>query len=88
MLKKNFIRFNKFEYAISILIIKKFEKNLRICVDYKIFNPLIIKNRNASFLIRKILTKLCAIKIYKKFVIIIVFNEIKMKIENKIKSFF
>ena len=88
MLKKNFIRFNKFDYAIFVLIIKKFENDLRMCVNYRIFNALIIKNRNASFLIRKILTKLCAIKIYSKFDIIVVFNEVKMKKENEKKSFF
>ena len=53
MLKKDFIRFNNFDCAIFVLIIKKFEKKLRICVDYKIFNVLIIKNNNILFLIKK-----------------------------------
>ena len=79
MLKKNFIRFSKFDYAILVLIVKKLEENLRMCMNYKIFNALIIKNRNVFSLIKKILTRLCAIKIYSKFDIIVVFNEIKMK---------
>ena len=79
MLNKNFIKLNFFEYAISILIIKKFENDLRMCVDYKIFNILIIKNKNAFSLIKKILTKLCSIKIYNKFDIIIAFNEIRIQ---------
>ena len=88
MLKENFIRFNKFDYAIFVLIIKKFENDLRMCINYKIFNALIIKNRNVSFLIRKTLTKLCAIKIYNKFDIIVVFNEIKIKKKQKKNRFF
>ena len=88
MLKKDFIRFNNFDYAIFVLIIKKFEENLRIYVDYKAFNALIIKNRNASLLIKETLTRLCAIKIYNKFDIIATFNEIKMKIENEKKIVF
>ena len=78
MLEKDFIRFNKFDYAIFVLIIKKFEENLRICVDYKILNALIIKNRNAFFLTREILTRLCAVRIYSKFDIIVAFNKVKM----------
>ena len=88
MLNKKFIRFNHFEYVVSIFIVKKFEKKLRICVNYRIFNVLIIKNRNVSFLIRDILTKLCNVKIYNKFDIIVVFNEIKMRSRNEKKTIF
>ena len=88
MLNKNFIKSNFFEYATSILIIKKFENDLRMCVDYKIFNILTIKNKNAFSLIKKTLTKLCSIKIYNKFDIIIVFNEIRIKEKNEKKNIF
>ena len=49
MLKKNFIPFNFFRYAIFVLIMKKFEKFFRICVNYRTLNALIIKNRNCFF---------------------------------------
>ena len=49
MLTKNFIRSNFSRYAISILIIKKFDENFRICVDYRTLNALTIKNRNCFF---------------------------------------
>ena len=88
MLKKMFIRFNKIDYTIFVLIIKKFEKNLRMCVNYKNFNALIIKYRNAFLLIKKFLTKLYAFNIYSKFDIIIVFNKIKMKKKMKKKIVF
>lgn len=79
MLKKSFIRKSIFQYATSIFIMKKSKKKLKICVDYKTLNVLTIKNRNASSLIKKTLIKLCSIKIYNKFDIIVVFNEIRMK---------
>ena len=88
MLNKEFIRFSHFEYAVSILIVKKSEGKLRICVDYKALNALIIKNRNASFLIRDILARLCSVKIYSKFDIIAAFNEVRMRSGNEKKTAF
>ena len=55
---------------------KKFDKKLRFYIDYKIFNIFIILNQNVLLLIKKILIKFYAIKIYNKFNIIIAFNEI------------
>ena len=88
MLKKKYIKFNSLSYAAFILIVKKFNKKFRICVDYRIFNIFIILNRNASSLIKKTLTKLCIIKIYNKFDIIIIFNKIKIKKNYKKKIIF
>ena len=88
MLEKEFIRSNNFEYVVSIFIVKKLEKKLRVCVDYRTLNVLIIKNRNASFLIRDTLIRLCKIKIYNKFDIITTFNEIRMKKRNEKKIVF
>lgn len=50
-----------------------------MCVDYRALNALTLKNRNAPPLIREILARLCAAKIYSKFDIIAAFNEIRMK---------
>ena len=40
---KEFIRFNFFEYSFFVLFVKKFEKNLRFCVDYRKLNVIIKK---------------------------------------------
>ena len=88
MFNKKYIKLNIFLYAILILIIKKFNNDLRICIDYRVFNKLIIKNRNALFLIREILIKFYIFKIYNKFNIIITFNKIKIKKNNKKKIAF
>ena len=62
MLKKDYIRLNIFLYITLILIVKKFDDDLRICVNYRALNALIIRNQNAFSLIRNILTKLYMIK--------------------------
>ena len=71
-----------------MLIIKKFKKKIKVCVNYKVLNILIIKNCNAFSLIKEILTRLNLIKIYNKFDIIVVFNKIKIKKDDKHKITF
>ena len=58
---------------------KKSNEKLRFYINYKIFNIFIILNRNVSLLIKKNFIKFYAIKIYNKFDIIIIFNEIRIK---------
>ena len=44
MFNKKYIKLNIFLYAILILIIKKFNGDLYIYINYRVFNKLIIKN--------------------------------------------
>ena len=88
MRRKEFIRYNFSFYVTSIFIVKKSNENLRICVDYRVFNNVIIKNRNASSLLKDILVRLYQIKIYSKFDIIAVFNEVCMKLDHEKKIVF
>ena len=44
MLNKDCIRLNIFLYIILVLIVKKFDNNLRIYVNYRALNALIIRN--------------------------------------------
>ena len=88
MLRKKFIKKSISHYAASMLIIKKSKKNFKICVDYKTLNALTVKNRNASSLIKKILTRLNSIKIYNKFDIVVVFNEVRIKKNDEHKTIF
>lgn len=62
MLGKGYIRSSTSPYATPVLIIKKPDDGLRICVDYRALNALTIRNRNAPPLIRDTLTKLYMIK--------------------------
>ena len=68
-------------------MIKKFNKEFKFYINYRVFNVFIIFNRNASFLIKDILSKFYIIRIYNKFDIIIIFNEIRVKKNYKKKSF-
>jgi len=61
---------------------------LRVCVNYKDFNTLTIKNCNILSLIKEILQQLYKIKYYNKFNIIVVFNEIQIRFNNKYKIVF
>ena len=88
MMSKDFIRRNHAHYVASILIVKKFDERLRVCVNYRALNALIIKNKNASSLIRDTLTRLCSIKIYIKFDIIAIFNEIRIREDDQEKIVF
>ena len=88
MLGKSYIRSSISLYAAPILIIKKLDKGLRLCVDYRALNVFIIPNRNASLLIKETLAKLYAAKIYSKFDIIAAFNEIRVKKNYKKKTVF
>ena len=71
-----------------MLIIKKLDDNLRIYIDYRALNALTIKNRNTSLLIRETLAKLYTVKIFSKFDIIIAFNKIRIKKDEKKKTAF
>ena len=88
MLKKNFIRSSFFRFAVFVLIIKKFEKGLRVCINYRSLNALIIKNRNCPSLIRETLARLCAAKYYIKLDVIAAFNEIRIRKGDEKKTAF
>ena len=88
MMSKNFIRRSHARYVASILIVKKSNERFRVCVDYRALNALIVKNRNASSLIRDTLTRLCSVKIYIKFDIIATFNEIRVRESDQRKTIF
>jgi len=61
---------------------------LRVCVNYRGFDALTIKNRNTLSLIQEILQRLCKIKYYNKFDIIAIFNEIRMRFDDEHKIVF
>lgn len=85
---KGYIRPSTFPYTVSILIVKKSDGGLRLCVDYRALNAFIIPNRNAPPLIKETLFRLCATRIYSKFDIISAFNEIRVKEGHEEKTAF
>ena len=85
---KEFIKFSSLFYAAPVLVVKKFKGELKIYIDYRVFNTLTIKNRNVFLLIREILSRLCKIKYYSKFDVIAAFNKIRIKKRDKKRSSF
>ena len=67
---------------------KKSNKGLRIYMNYRALNALIVFNKNTLLLIKKILIKLYAIKLYSKFDIIVAFNKIRIRRDDEHKTIF
>ena len=88
ILDKKYIRLSISLYAIFILIVKKPNENLRVYVNYRAFNALIILNRNVLLFIKEILAKLYAARIYSKFNIIAIFNKIRIRRDYEYKTTF
>ena len=77
-LSKEFIKFSQFDCSFSVLFVKKFEKELRFCVDYRRLNAITKKNRYSMSLITKILNRLCKAKYYIKIDIMVAFNRLRI----------
>ena len=77
-LVKKFIRSNYSLIVSFILFIRKFNEDLRLCVNYRILNAIIIKNRYLLFLIQKTLSRIYKIEIFITFNIIVIFNKLRM----------
>jgi hypothetical protein len=87
-MKKNFIiEFVSFA-KVFILFVKKMNDKLRLCVNYKKLNEIIIKNRYSLFFINENLNKLFEIKIFIKLNVKDVFHRIKIRKENEWKTTF
>ena len=86
-LAKGFIRASSFPTATPILFVKKPRGNFPLCVNYKTFNAITVKNKYPLFLIQEILNLLVKIKYFTILNIVVVFNKIKM-VEKKWKTVF
>src|SRR6266498_5375570 len=84
--EKGYIRPSTSPYTTPVLVVKKPDEGLKIYIDYRALNALIIKNRNTPPLIRKTLARLSKTKIYSKFDIITAFNEIRIRKKDKKKT--
>ena len=80
---KNFITFNKILYFSSMLFAMKVNEDLRFCIDYRKFNVMTKRNRYLLFLIKKIIEKIIECKHFIKLNIIVVFNKLRMHLDNE-----
>jgi hypothetical protein len=87
-MKKNFIiEFVSFA-KVLILFVKKTNDKLRLCVNYKELNEIIIKNRYSLFFINENLNRLFETRIFIKLNVRDVFHRIRIRKENEWKTTF
>ena len=87
-LKNDFIKSFIFATKISILFVKKKNENLRLCVNYKNLNLLIIKNKYFLSLIDENFDRFSKIRIYTNFDIIAIYNKFRIKKNDEWKTTF
>ena len=78
LLDKNFIYINNFLIAISVLFIKKLNRELYFYINYRALNILIRKDRYLLLLIKKTFNSFSEIKWFIKLNIIITFYKIRI----------
>jgi hypothetical protein len=82
-LKNKFIIFSKSICATSILFIKKKTNDLRLCVDNREFNAIIVKNRYFFSFINETLNYIIDVKYFIKLDIIATYNKLRIKKKNE-----
>ena len=87
-LVKKFIRLNYSFVVLFVFFIRKLNEDLHLCVNYRIFNVIIIKNRYSLSLIQETISRIYKIEIFIIFNIIIVFNKLRMIKGGKWKTVF
>ncbi len=85
---KEFIRESQSSAEYSILFVSKLNESLRLCVDYKALNNIMIKNSYLLSLIAKLQNRLQSAQWFMKFNILETFNWIWIKEEDEWKIIF
>jgi hypothetical protein len=78
-LKNEFIIFSKSTCAAFILFIKKKIDDLRLCVDYRELNAIIVKNRYFLSFINETFDRIVNVKYFIKLDIIAAYNKLRIK---------
>ncbi len=87
-MKKNFITEFVSSAKTLIFFVKKTNDKLRLCVNYRELNEIIIKNRYSLFFINENLNRLFETKIFIKLNVRDVFHRIRVRKENEWKTTF
>jgi len=82
-LVKNWIKYLVSSTSVSILFVLKLNSELRLCVNYRNLNAIIIKNRYLLLLIIKTLNRLCETKRFIVLNLKNVYYRIRIKPNNK-----
>jgi hypothetical protein len=80
---KEFIVSSFSSTKISILFVKKSKNDLKLCVNYKELNAIMIKNRYSIFLMNQLLNRFSDVKRFTKLNIQTTYNFIRIKKKNE-----
>ena len=83
VLKKNWIRFFNESIEAFVLFIKKFDDSLRLCVDYRKFNEIIIKNKYLLLFLSKMLKRFAKARKFIKINIYNAYHRIRIRKNDK-----
>jgi hypothetical protein len=78
-LRKKFIRLSLLFAASPVLFVKKADKGLRFCIDYRKLNNISVKDRYPLPLIKEFLNDLKKMRYFTKIDIVFAFNNIRIK---------
>ena len=81
--QKNWIRYSIFSAKASIFFMSKKNNELRLYVDYRDLNTIIIKNRYFFSLIFETLNRLCELKIFIKLNLKNVYYRLRIKVDDE-----
>ncbi len=87
-MQKKFIKESQSSAKYSILFISKLNESLRLCVNYRALNNIMIKNSYSLSLIAELQNRLQSVQWFTKFNILKAFNWIQIKEENEWKTVF
>ncbi len=85
---KEFIKESQLSAEYSILFILKLNESLKLCINYRVLNNIMIKNSYSLLLIAKLQNKLQSAQWFMKFDILETFNWIQIKEKNEWKTVF
>ncbi len=87
-MRKEFIKESQSSAEYSILFVLKLNESLRLCVDYRALNNIMIKNSYSLSLIAELQNRLQSAQWFTKFNILEAFNQIWIKEEDEWKTVF
>lgn len=88
MIQKGFVRPSTSPFAAPVLVVKKPQGGLRVCVDYRGINNVTRKNRNAPPAIKETLAQMNKVRLMSIIDVIAAFNAIRIKDGDEEKTAF
>jgi hypothetical protein len=88
LLDKGYIRPSSSPWGCPIIIVKKKDQSLRLCVDYRLLNVIIIKNKYPLSRINILFDQLASAKVFSKVDLRLGYHQIKIRPEDVPKTAF